>query len=58
MLGTHASNKKALGIAGVYTEVNAWQCSKDNKEGIQGSQIDCQKGSDNKCLTISIAHTS
>ena len=55
MLGTHASNKKALGIAGVYTEVNAWQCSKDNKEGIQGSQIDCQKGSDNKCFKINIA---
>ena len=32
--------KKALGIAGVYTEVNSWQCSKDDEMGIQGSQID------------------
>ena len=32
--------KKALGIAGVYTEVNSWQCSKDVEAGIQGSQID------------------
>lgn len=32
--------KKALGISGVYTEVNAWQCSKDDEKGIQGSQID------------------
>ncbi len=32
--------RKALGISGVYTEVNAWQCSKDDEKGIQGSQID------------------
>ena len=32
--------KRALGISGVYTEVNAWQCSKDDEKGIQGSQID------------------
>lgn len=32
--------KKALGIAGVYTEVNSWQCTKDEENGIQGSQID------------------
>lgn len=32
--------KKALGIAGVYTEVNSWQCDKDDENGIQGSQID------------------
>ena len=32
--------KKALGISGVYTEVNSWQCSKDDEKGIQGSQID------------------
>ncbi len=32
--------KKALGIAGVYTEVNSWQCSRDDEKGIQGSQID------------------
>ena len=32
--------KKALGIAGVYTEINAWQCAKDEENGILGSQID------------------
>lgn len=32
--------KKALGITGVYTEVNSWQCDKDDENGIQGSQID------------------
>ena len=32
--------KKALGISGVYTEVNSWQCSRDDEKGIQGSQID------------------
>lgn len=32
--------KKALGISGVYTEVNSWQCNKDEENGIQGSQID------------------
>ena len=30
----------ALGIAGVYTEINSWQCSKDEEKGILGSQID------------------
>ena len=32
--------KAALGISGVYTEVNAWQCRPDPDEGIYGSQID------------------
>ena len=32
--------KKALGISGVYTEVNAWSCNRDDKKGIKGSQID------------------
>lgn len=32
--------KSALGIAGVYTEVNAWQCEAAPDEGIYGSQID------------------
>lgn len=32
--------KKALGISGVYTEINSWQCSKDTDLGIFGSQID------------------
>ena len=35
-----AQIKAALGIAGVYTEINAWQCSKDEEKGILGSQID------------------
>ena len=32
--------KKALGIAGVSTEVNAWQSKKNDEKGIYGSQID------------------
>lgn len=32
--------KKALGISGVYTEVNSWHCDKNPEEGIFGSQID------------------
>ena len=32
--------KKALGISGVHTEVNAWRCSSDSERGIYGSQID------------------
>jgi len=32
--------KAALGIAGVYTEINSWQCCKDEENGILGSQID------------------
>ncbi len=32
--------KKALGISGVHTEVNAWRCSADPEHGIYGSQID------------------
>ena len=32
--------KKALGISGVHTEVNAWQCEADADKGIHGSQID------------------
>ncbi|MEE0955544.1 MAG: ATP-binding protein [Eubacterium sp.] len=32
--------KKALGISGVETSVNAWQCSKNPEKGIFGSQID------------------
>ena len=32
--------KKALGISGVYTEINQWQCKKNLDEGIFGSQID------------------
>ena len=35
-----AQIKAALGISGVYTEVNAWQCGKDEEKGITGSQID------------------
>ena len=30
----------ALGISGVHTDVNAWQCSSDPENGIHGSQID------------------
>jgi len=32
--------KSALGISGVYTEINSWQCRKDLENGIFGSQID------------------
>ena len=32
--------KAALGISGVYTEVNSWQCLPDPDKGIYGSQID------------------
>ena len=32
--------KNALGIAGVHTEVNSWQCNPDPDNGIFGSQID------------------
>ena len=32
--------KKALGISGVHTEVNAWRCSSDPERGLYGSQID------------------
>ena len=32
--------KMALGISGVHTDVNAWQCSSDPVNGIHGSQID------------------
>ena len=32
--------KRALGISGVRTEVNAWRCEADPDKGIQGSQID------------------
>lgn len=32
--------KKALGISGVSTEVNSWQCKADPENGIVGSQID------------------
>jgi len=32
--------KKALGISGVYTEVNAWQCKADKELGTKGAQID------------------
>lgn len=32
--------KQALGISGVYTEVNAWSCKEDLDNGIFGSQID------------------
>ena len=32
--------KASLGISGVYTEVNAWQCAPDPDSGIFGSQID------------------
>lgn len=35
-----AQIKAALGISGVYTEVNAWKCGKDEDKGIMGSQID------------------
>lgn len=38
--GFVAQIKAALGISGVYTEINAWQCSKGEDNGIQGSQID------------------
>lgn len=32
--------KAALGISGVQTSVNSWQCEADPEEGITGSQID------------------
>ena len=32
--------KMKLGISGVLTEVNSWQCKKDPEKGIFGSQID------------------
>ena len=32
--------KQRLGIAGVYTDINSWQCKSDDKEGLIGSQID------------------
>ena len=32
--------KSALGISGVQTNVNAWQCAADPENGIHGSQID------------------
>lgn len=32
--------KQALGISGVYTEVNTWSCQSDKDRGIYGSQID------------------
>lgn len=32
--------KKALGISGVATEVNSWQCIPEPENGIHGSQID------------------
>lgn len=32
--------KAALGVSGVYTEVNSWQCEADPDNGIYGSQID------------------
>ena len=32
--------KAALGISGVHTEVNAWQCKSDKQKGLYGSQID------------------
>ncbi len=32
--------KAALGIAGVQTDVNAWQCKADKNKGLHGSQID------------------
>lgn len=32
--------KSALGISGVHTEVNSWQCHRDEDNGIFGSQID------------------
>ena len=32
--------KRALGISGVYAEVNAWRCKPDADKGVQGSQID------------------
>jgi len=35
-----AQIKKALGISGVETSVNAWQCKGDLENGIYGSQID------------------
>ena len=32
--------KSALGISGVYTEVNSWYCAPDEDKGVFGSQID------------------
>ena len=32
--------KMALGISGVHTEVNSWNCKADKEKGLQGSQID------------------
>jgi len=37
----HVANiKKALGIAGVLTDICAWRCSEDLDKGLLGSQID------------------
>ena len=35
-----AQIKYALGISGVHTDVNAWQCKADPEKGLLGSQID------------------
>lgn len=35
-----AQIKKALGITGVYSEVNSWSCKQDKDAGLFGSQID------------------
>ena len=35
-----AQIKAALGISGVHTQINAWQCGRDDDKGIAGSQID------------------
>lgn len=38
---THIDHiKKALGIAGVYTECYSWSCKRDDEKGLFGSQID------------------
>lgn len=44
--------KTALGIAGVRTDVNAWQCKADNKKGLQGSQIDLLIVRDDQVINV------
>ncbi|MBR1797599.1 MAG: AAA family ATPase [Clostridiales bacterium] len=44
--------KKALGIAGVHTNVNVWQCQSDMKKGLQGSQIDLLIVRDDQIINV------
>ena len=44
--------KSALGIAGVHTDVNTWQCKADKKKGLQGSQIDLLIVRDDQIINV------